>query len=107
MLGRKTSPQRVPVAVLGAGELVSHLHRGDDGEDPANYGFSVFRLSRGLKATHELRPCDLRDVVKLCQVLAFAIVDDGWVPTETSNSLRNLFDELDILTRRWSSTDDG
>lgn len=107
MLTRKTASRTEPVAVLGAGDLVSHLHRGEDADAPANYGFSVFRLSQDLQATHELRPCDLRDVVKLCQVLAFTIVDDGWIPTETSNSLRELFDELDALTRRWSSRDDG
>ena len=103
----KAVPRTEPVAVLGAGDLVSHLHRDEDADAPANYRFSVFRLSQGLQATHELRPCDLRDLVKLCQVLAFAIVDDGWTPTETRNSLRELFDELDTLTQRWSNTDDG
>jgi hypothetical protein len=107
MLAPKTTSGREPVAVLGAGDLVSHLHRGDNADDPANYRFNMFRLSQGLQATHELGPRDLRDVVKLCQVLAFAIVDDGWVPTQTSNSLRELFDELDTITRRWSNTDDG
>ena len=70
--------------MLGAGDLVSHLHRGEDAGDVAAYRFSVFRLSRELEATHELRPSDLHDMVKLCQVLAFAIVDDGWIPKETS-----------------------
>ncbi len=107
MLTRKTASRTKPVAVLGAGDLVSHLHRGEDSDDPANYRFSVFRLSQDLQATHELRACDLRDLVKLCQVLAFAIVDDGWISTETRNSLRGLFDELDTLTRNWSNADDG
>ena len=107
MLAPKTASARESVAVLGAGDLVSHLRRGNDVEDSANYRFSVFRLSQELQATHELRPCDLPDLVKLCQILAFAIIDDGWIPTETSNSLRELLDELDTLTRRWSNTDDG
>jgi hypothetical protein len=96
-----------PVAVLGAGDLTSHLHRGGDPDDPANYRFSVFRLRRDLQATHELRPWDLHDMIKLCQILSFAIVDDGWVPKETSESLRGLFDQLDGLTRSWSNADDG
>ena len=107
MLTPKTTSRTKPVAAFGAGDLVSHLHRGVDVADRANYRFSVFRLSQDLQATHELRSCDLRDLVKLCQVLAFAIVDDGWTPTETRNSLRELFDELDTLTQRWSNTDDG
>lgn len=107
MLAPRTASRREPVAVLGAGDLVSHLHRGEDADDPANYRFSVFRLSQELQATHELRPCDLRDLVKLCQVLAFAIADDGWIPTNAGEALQGLFDDLDALTRRWSNTDDG
>jgi hypothetical protein len=107
MLAPNTASRREPVAVIGAGNLVSRLHRGDDADDPENYRFSVFRLGHELQATHELRPCDLHDLVKLCQVLAFAIVDDGWIARETGDSLRELVDELDALTRRWSDTDDG
>jgi hypothetical protein len=107
MLTPKTASRTEPVAVLGAGDLVSPLHRDVNADDAANYRFSVFRLSQDLQATHELRPCDLHDLVKLCQVLTFAIVDDGWISTETRNSLRGLFDELDTLTQRWSNTDNG
>ena len=74
LASNKTAESGQPIAVLGAGDLVSHLHRGDDESDPANYRFSAFRFSRELEATHTFRPCDLRDMVKLCQVLAFTIV---------------------------------
>jgi hypothetical protein len=107
MLDSEIPSRRKPIAVLGAGELVSHLHRGSDAHDCPDYQFSVFRLSRELQATHELRPCDLHHMVKLCQILAFAIVDDGWVSRQTSDELRELFHELDALTRRWSNEDDG
>lgn len=107
MLAPKTTSQWQRVAVLGAGDLVSHVHRGDDADDPANYRFSVLRLSQELKATHELHPCDLRDLIKLCQVLAFAIADDGWIPTPEGEALQELFDDLDALTQRWSNTNDG
>jgi len=104
MLAPKATPSRQPVAVLGAGDLVAHLHRGDDADDMANYRFSVFRVSGDLQATHELRPCDLPDLIKLCQVVAFAITDDGWIPMETRKALRDLFDDLDELTQRWSES---
>jgi hypothetical protein len=86
---------------------VSHLHRSGDTGEVADYRFSVFRLNRQLQATHELHPSDLHDMVKLCQVLAFAIVDDGWLPKETRDSLRQLSDQLDGVTRQWSIVDDG
>ena len=101
------STRRDRGCVRGSGDLVSHLHRGNDLGDPGNYRFSVYRLSPELQATHELHAFDLHDLVKLCQVLAFAIIDDGWIPRETRDSLRALCDELDALTRRWSDTDDG
>ena len=107
MLVPKSTSRTVTVAVVGAGELVSHLRRSEDADDPVKYQFSVLRLTQDLKVTRELRPCDLHDVVKLCQVLAFAIVDDGRVLTETSDSLQVLLAELDDLTRRWSDTDHG
>jgi hypothetical protein len=95
------------VAVLGAGDLVSHLHRGSDTNDPANYRFSVFRFNSDMRATHEMRACDLPDIVKLCQVLAFAVDDDGWIPIDERERLRELFSDLDELTRRWSKTDNA
>ncbi len=102
MAATETSPGKQPVAVLGAGNLVSHLHRENGADDASNYRFSVFRLTPELQATHELRPCDLPDLVKLCQVLAFAIADDGWIPSDSTDALRELFDDLDELTQRWS-----
>ena len=104
MLALESISRSEPVVVLGAGDLVSHLHRGDDAGDPANYRFNVFRLSDDAQATHELRPCDLWDLIKLCQLLAFAIVDDGWIPVDTGSALGDLFDDLDALTQRWSRT---
>lgn len=92
------------MATLGAGDLVSHLHRSEDAGNPANYRFNVFRLSDDSQATHELRPCDLWDLIKLCQVLAFAIADDGWILEDTRKALRDLFEDLDALMGRWSTS---
>ena len=95
-----------PIAVVGAGDLVSHVHRGEDECDPENYRFSVFRFRQALEATHALRPCDLRDIVKLCQVLAFTIADDGWVPVDARQALIDLARDLDELTQQWSGPHD-
>ena len=107
MLTPSITQNKGPIAVLGAGDLVSHLHRAGEVGEVAGYRFNVFRLNRQLQATHELHHSDLHDMIKLCQVLAFAIVDDGWIPKETSDSLRQLCNQLDVLTRQWSDTDDG
>lgn len=96
-----------PIVVLGAGDLISHVLRGDDPNDPANYRFNIFRNDEGMRTIHDLRPCDLRDLVKLCQVLAFAMTDDGWLPSESHDALLELFDELDELTQSWGETNDG
>jgi uncharacterized protein (UPF0147 family) len=96
-----------PIAVLGAGELVSHVHRVGDVIGDANYEFNAFRIGKDMKATHKLRPTDLRNVVKLCQVLAFAIADDGWLPNSTRTELFELANELDEITQKWSDEVDG
>ena len=107
MLAPRTDKFKQPVAVLGAGDLVSHLHRGDDERDTANYRFNVFRFDRKLEATHGFRPSDIRDFVKLCQVLAFTIADDGWIPADAREALIGLANELDELTQRWSDRNNG
>ena len=107
MLAPKTESNDQPIAVIGAGDLVSHVRRGDDDSHPANYRFSICRFSKNLQVTHELRPCDLRDLIKLCQVLAFAIADDGWLPTDAQHALLALFEDLDELTQSWSKSNDG
>ena len=103
---KKTSPGQ-PVAVLGAGDLVSHVQRADDSRGDANYRFNIFRLCEEMQATHEFRPADLRDLVKLCQILAFTITDDGWLPIDAQHVLLELFEDLDELTKSWSDRNDG
>ena len=95
---------RSPLAILGAGDLVSHL-QANGLSFQERYRFNLFRLNQ---ETGEpicwLRPEDLRDVVKACQVLAFAIADDGWVSDELRQDLRRLSSELDSLTLNWSES---
>jgi len=102
MLTDNTTKAEQPVAVLGAGELISHLYRASDCRGSASYQFNILRLQSDLEMTHEFCPSDLPDLIKLCQVLAFAIEDDGWVCVATRKRLRDLLDDLDEITQRWS-----
>jgi hypothetical protein len=107
MLAPRTSSTEQPIAVLGAGDLISHVQRGDDSDNPSNYRFNILRFGEDMRAMHDLRACDLRDLVKLVQVLAFSISDDGWLPREAHHALLALFEDLDELTQSWSEANDG
>ena len=107
MLAPKESVRPQPIAVVGDGDLISHVHRGEDERDPNNYRFSIFRFDEEHKVTQALRPTDLRDLVKLCQVLAFSITDDGWLPPDAHHALLELFEDLDELTCGWSEAKNG
>ena len=101
-----TSRTDRPIGVLGAGDLVGHLYRDQVDSDSAEYRFNVFRLCEDMAVTHELRTSDLRDIVKLCQVLTFSIVDDGWSPKAVRESLARLNEQLDEVTRSWKEPAD-
>ena len=44
--------------------------------------------------------------MKLCQVLTFAIVDDGWSPPAVREALLELNERLDELTQSWKEPGD-
>jgi hypothetical protein len=107
MLDRTNKAEKRPYAVLGAGNLVSHVQRQSEDDDVARYRFNVFRETDVKCVTHALRPCDLRYVIKLCQVLAFTIADDGWLSSDLRQELFQLAEELDQITHTWDATDHG
>jgi hypothetical protein len=93
-----------PYAVLGAGELVSHLQKNGNEVRHGQYRFNVFRLTQDSgEVSHVLGPSDLQDIVKLCQVLAFTIADDGCLPADLRQQLFDLADDLDLITKQWSN----
>ena len=96
-----------PCAVLGSGELVSHLRRTTDDTGATEYRFNIFRIQDDASATHAFRPVDLHSIVKVCQTLAFAIADDGWLDSGDHELLTELSTQLDELTQRWSETQHG
>ena len=100
-------PSARPYMIIGAGELISHVHRVESAECDFMYRFNFFRNSASSgTTTQSFRPDDLRDVVKTCQVLAFEIADDGWIPRNLSQELNQLGTELDQITIQWGD-DDG
>ena len=107
MSNRKNRMVSRPCAVLGSGELVSHLHRMTDDVGATEYRFNIFRIQDDASATHAFRPVDLYSIVKVCQTLAFAIADDGWLEPIDRGRLAELSTELDELTQRWSETQHG
>lgn len=89
------------------GDLVSHIRRSDETDEADDYRFSIFRYGENQQVTQDFRASDIRDFVKLCQVLAFAISDDGWLPDGPQEALLALFEDLDELTQAWGETNDG
>ena len=103
---RNSKRNTQPCAVIVAGDLVSHVYRRPDHTKGQVYSFNLFRLSHDSQALHSFRPEDLRDVVKACQVLAFAIVDDAWLPDAISQELNELASELDEVTQKWRGSNE-
>ena len=93
------STNHKPYAVLGAGELVSHVNRTAVEPGVMSYYFNLFRLQVDGEATQLFRPTDLINIVKACQVLAFTIADDGWVSDKLRRDLLALADSLDAVTQ--------
>ena len=99
----RRSESSTPVAVLGSGNLVSHVYR----DQQETYAFNVFRRTANFEATHQFGVEDLRDMVKLCQVLAYSMLDDGWVDKQQRELLLELNLKLDEVTQAWSETRHG
>jgi hypothetical protein len=52
------------------------------------------------RVTRLLRPADVIDLAKLCQVLAATFVDDGCISAKERQLLRNLAAKLDAITNK-------
>lgn len=87
-----------PYTMLGAGQLVSSVWKTGDERRGWRYRFNVYRMNAdsGL-VSQRLRPTDVRDLVKLSQVLAAVLADDGCMPADQRQALAELADQLDSL----------
>jgi hypothetical protein len=97
-MSQNTSPK--PYAMLGAGQLVSSLWKSGDNQGGWTYRFNVYRMSgRNGHVSQLFRPADVQDLVKLCQVLAATLADDGCIPAEQRHDLADLSAKLDCITQ--------
>jgi hypothetical protein len=94
-----------PIATVGAGRLASMIWK--DGNEQAGwrYHFNVFRIAhRGGRVSQMFVPPDVLQLVKLLQVLAAVIADDGCLAPADRSTLQRLATELDALWRRVQSS---
>jgi len=89
-----------PYAMLGAGQLVSGIWKTGDERSGWTSRFNVYRSNqRTGHVSQLLRPDDVPDLVKLCQVLAATLADDGCIAVELRRTLARLAAELDFITQ--------
>lgn len=101
---QQQSPKRL-CAIVGAGDLVSHIHRIPKNDSSSCYRFNLIRVKADADVTGSFRPDDLRSIVKACQVIAFEIANDGWISGKRQELL-DLATGLDALTQSWESTNE-
>ena len=93
-----TTPK--PYAMLGAGELISAIWKTGDERSGRNYRFNIYRCKPDSGHVRQVfRPADVADLVKLCQVLAATLADDGCIPEELRRKLLDLAIKLDGIDR--------
>lgn len=93
-----TTPK--PYAMLGARQLASALWNIGDEEGGWTCRFNVYRMNdRTGHVSQLLRPGDVQDLVKLCQVLAITLADDGCIPTDQRRTLADLAVKLDAINQ--------
>lgn len=90
-----------PYCSLGAGCLTSFLWKSGDQGSGWRYRFNLFRLAaQDGRVSQLFRPTDLMHFVKLVQVMAAVIADDGCLGPVERGVLRRLATELDELLTR-------
>ena len=83
-----------PYTALGAGQLVSTVWKRGDQHVGWHYRFNILRMNRvNGRVSRLLRPADVIDLAKLCQLLAATFVDDGCISTAERQQL--------LLHLRW------
>lgn len=96
-----------PMAMVGSGPLTSAIWKSGDEQGGWRYRFNLFRQLAGNGHVSQLfQPADLTHLVKLTQVLAAVLADDGCLSARQRQSLRELATQLDEITQFWNSSDE-
>lgn len=96
-IAQNESPK--PYAMLGAGQLVSSLWKSGDDRAGWTYRFNIYRMGgRSGHVSQLFQPADVKDLIKLCQVLAATLADDGCIASDLRTELASLFTRLDGIT---------
>jgi hypothetical protein len=96
---RTTIPQ--PYCTIGAGRLTSFVWKTGNQDAGWRYRFNLFRMTHaGAQVSQLYKPSDLMHLVKLVQVMASVLLDDGCIGRTERSMLRNLAKGLDKVTAR-------
>lgn len=91
----KTS--RKPYTLAGAGQLTATIWKNSDEPSGWTYRFNIVRTSAAGRVSQRFHPRDLRNFVKLMQVLAFTLADDGCLECSLRRELSDLADRLQTV----------
>ena len=87
-----------PYCSVGAGRLTSFVWKSGDDNSGWRYQFNLFRLAaNGGRVSQLFAPADLIHFVKLTQVLAAVIADDGCLSPIDRGVLKRLAADLDQM----------
>jgi hypothetical protein len=93
-----------PMGMVGAGRLTSMIWKHGNQQSGWRYRFNLFRTATGGGRVSQLfRPADVIHFVKLAQVLASVIADDGCLSQVERGVLKRLAADLDELWERTSN----
>lgn len=93
-LGHATAVHK-PYALVGSGRLTATIWKTEEDVSGWTYAFNIVRTNRRTGQTlQRFGPKDLTPLVKLVQVLAFTLGDDGCLSAELRQELSRLESQL-------------
>src|SRR5581483_6248692 len=86
----KLSHSVKPYAMVGAGRLASSIWKRGDARAGFRYSFNIFRLTHDGRVRQSFVPSDLFSFIKLIQLLAATLSDDGCFTLEERRKLQDI-----------------